>query len=356
MPQTLPNQPLLRRNTRYGLAHSLYITAIWNWFLELIGRAAEAILVLSALYSSVKLLPMVHFPAGLDVVVFIAQFVALDVGGLSLGKLAKQAAEEGNQAGEKRARWMSNTLITVMIAGVAVVAVEQLFPIPARWQLGIDTVLLIARAILAVLYGPCIHSLRQEDILAHQQSSQATPSVSVVDVQQMVAEAVSTLQASFEQRLAEIVAEQRQMFENIQQAQSQQPVVDSQALLAEMMAQLEALVQQVVVSSVIEASQSETRKFVSRGKHAPSALPPPRSARQHKVSQGSDVEATIVRLLDQDKSHTVRELARLADTSPVTAGRIRKGYFTRLGQAVESDSETEAASSPEIDEIAEGVP
>lgn len=354
MPQTQPNQQSRSRGTRDSLVHSLYITAIWGWFLELVGRAAEAILVLSVLYSSVKLLPLVHFPAGLDVVVFIAQFIALDVGGLSLGKLAKQAAEEGNQAGEKRARWMSNALISVMIAGVVVVAMEQLFSIPAHWQLGIETVLLIARAILAVLYGPCIHSLRQENIFAQQQPSQVVPDVSVVDVQQIFVEAIGTLQASFEQHFAEIAAEQRQMRESIQQAQGQHPVIDIREFLSEMR-QIETHGQQSVVSQAIEECQSEIRNRVSPGNYASSTLLAPRLARQRKVSQGGDVETTIIRLLDQDKSHTVRELARLADTSPATAGRIRKSYFTRLVQAIESDGETETPGFSETGETNESI-
>jgi hypothetical protein len=68
------------RLTRY-LAQSEYITVAWNWFMILAGKAAEPVLVASVLYASVKLLPIVHFPAQCDVVVFIAQFVALDIGG-----------------------------------------------------------------------------------------------------------------------------------------------------------------------------------------------------------------------------------------------------------------------------------
>ena len=68
---------------KQSLAQSDYITAGWNWFLVLAGKADEPVLVASVLYASVKLLPIVHFVLQCDVVVFIAQFVALDVGGLS---------------------------------------------------------------------------------------------------------------------------------------------------------------------------------------------------------------------------------------------------------------------------------
>jgi hypothetical protein len=79
--------PRAERITR-SLAQSAYITAAWTWFLILAAKAAEPVLVASVLYASVKLLPLVHVPPQYDVVVFLAQFVALDIGGLSLNTLA----------------------------------------------------------------------------------------------------------------------------------------------------------------------------------------------------------------------------------------------------------------------------
>jgi hypothetical protein len=84
---------MARKTTRTGrikrsFIQSNYIIAAWTWFMVLADKAAEPVLVASVLYASVKLLPMVHFPPQFDVAVFVAQFVALDVGGLSLSKLA----------------------------------------------------------------------------------------------------------------------------------------------------------------------------------------------------------------------------------------------------------------------------
>src|SRR5215469_3463898 len=101
-----------------SFAQSTYITTGWNWFMILAGKAAEPVLVASVLYASVKLLPIVHFPPQFDVVVFIAQFVALDVGGLSLNKLADQAKQDGNEEGAKQARRLSIALVGVMLIGV----------------------------------------------------------------------------------------------------------------------------------------------------------------------------------------------------------------------------------------------
>jgi hypothetical protein len=63
------------------------------------------------LCASVKLLPLVHFPPQDDVVVFIAQFMALDIGGLSLNTLADQAKQEGNDDGASQATRLSMALV-----------------------------------------------------------------------------------------------------------------------------------------------------------------------------------------------------------------------------------------------------
>ncbi len=143
---------------RRFLAQSDYITAIWNWFMILAGKAAEPVLVASVLYASVKLLPVVHLPSQYDVVVFIAQFIALDIGGLSLNKLADQAKKDGNDEGAKQAKDLSIALVAVMLVGVIMAGVDQVVKLDGTVATVIDTMLLIARAVLAVLYGRVIHS------------------------------------------------------------------------------------------------------------------------------------------------------------------------------------------------------
>ncbi len=204
MQQSVPT-----RGTSHSLKHSTWITTSWDWFLELIGRAAEAILVASVLYASVKLLPTVHMPASFDVAVFIAQFVALDVGGLSLGKLAKAAKREGNDEGATQASRMSNALITIMIAGVVVVAFEQLFPIPDNWKLGIDTILLIARSILAVLYGHIIHTLKVEEEAQPHNVSHAQP-----DIQTALSWAMVAMGAMHQEQLVAVTKDLHTTFKN----------------------------------------------------------------------------------------------------------------------------------------------
>ncbi len=139
------------KRIKHSLAQSNYITAAWTWFMILAGKAAEPVLVASVLYASVKLLPIVHFPPQFDVAVFIAQFVALDIGGLSLNKLADQAKKGGNDEGAKHARRLSLALVAVMLIGVIMAGVDQIVKRDGQVGTVIDTILLIARAVMAIL-------------------------------------------------------------------------------------------------------------------------------------------------------------------------------------------------------------
>lgn len=113
-------------NLKRAFVQSTSITAAWNWFMIPAGKAAEPVLVMSVLYASGKLLPMVHFPPQFDAVVFITQFVALDIGGLSLNKLADQAKMDGNEEGARHARHLSIALVGVMLIGVVMAGVDQI--------------------------------------------------------------------------------------------------------------------------------------------------------------------------------------------------------------------------------------
>ncbi len=155
--------PSTAAKIRRSLIQSDYITAAWDWFMILAGKAAEPVLVASVLYASVKLLPVVHFAPQWDVVVFIAQFVALDVGGLSLNKLADRAKQRGDEAGATQAKRLSIALVAIMLTGVIMVGVNQVTTLNSHVAVVIDTILLIARAVMAVLYSRVIHALRTDD-------------------------------------------------------------------------------------------------------------------------------------------------------------------------------------------------
>src|SRR4051812_46678039 len=169
------------RLKRY-LSQSNWITDIWSWFMVLAGKAAEPVLILSVLYSSAKLLPAVQpfLTSQLDAVVFIAQFIALDVGGLSLNKMADQV-QESNPTGAKNAKHLSYALVGIMIAGVILASLSGAMKQIPEIAGAIDTTLLIARAILAVLYSRVIHGLKSE--------SPVTP-VTTPDLNSIIGEAL----------------------------------------------------------------------------------------------------------------------------------------------------------------------
>ena len=148
----------------HDLARSNYVTAITDWFMSFAGKWAELVLYGTVLYSCAELYPGVHLPAGLSLTVFLVQLGALDIGGLSLAKLAKQAREDGNTAGATNAERLSKWLIGIMLVGVVTVGLEHALPItiPAWILTSINVLLVVARSICAVLYGRVVHDLKQE--------------------------------------------------------------------------------------------------------------------------------------------------------------------------------------------------
>src|SRR5215469_8106962 len=74
----------------YHFMRSNYITALWNWFMGLAGKAAEPVLFASVLYSGYQLVPGVPvLSPGVNALAFVTQQAALDIGGMGLIKLTK---------------------------------------------------------------------------------------------------------------------------------------------------------------------------------------------------------------------------------------------------------------------------
>ena len=148
----------------YHFARSNYITAITDWFMGFAGKWAELVLYGTVLYSCAQLYPGVYLPVGLSLAVFLIQMGALDIGGLSLAKLAKQAREDGNMAGAANAERLSKWLIGIMLVGVVTVGLEHALPVALpTWVITcVDVLLVVARSICAVLYGQVVHALKSE--------------------------------------------------------------------------------------------------------------------------------------------------------------------------------------------------
>src|SRR5258708_11296102 len=157
MPSPHPRWDAFKRS----FTQSNYITDFWNWLMTLMSKAAELVLFGSVLYSGYQLLPgILHAPAGVDAMVFVIQQAALDIGGMGLLKLAKRPRlpkESFPMPG-------GVTLVVLMILNVVLASLKQALPlIPPGAFLWIETLLLVARAIMAVFFGHAIHALREED-------------------------------------------------------------------------------------------------------------------------------------------------------------------------------------------------
>ena len=143
----------------YHFAQSNYITAGWNWLMGLLSKAAEPFLFASVLYSGYKLLPGVPHPAaGFDAAMFIMQQATLDIGGMGLMKLASQA----NKPKSSFPYVVGIILVGLMIVSVAISSLERLIDL-GTFGTVIEALLLITRAIMAVLYGHAIHSLKEDN-------------------------------------------------------------------------------------------------------------------------------------------------------------------------------------------------
>lgn len=231
-PQQIQQAPARQRRIGHGLLRSTWVTAAWNWFLMLAGKAAEPVLTISVIYSCARLLPAVHMPLALDNAVFVAQMVALDIGGLGLRKLANQARRDGNEDGATLAGRVSTALIVIMVINVALSVLESIAPLDPNIVKGIEGVLLIARAVMAVLYAFVIHSLHADpgETMAQPQNA---PHPQLVDFQEIIDRALDVLTVQMTQRFAGITAEQQRMMARMSEIQATPeppPAVDLDAI------------------------------------------------------------------------------------------------------------------------------
>ncbi len=297
----------------------------------LAGKAAEPVLVVSVLYASVKLLPIVHFAPQFDVAVFIAQFMALDIGGLSLNKLADQAKKDGNEEGAKQAKRLSIALVSVMLVGVIMAGVDQVIPLHGQVGTVIDTILLIARAVMAVLYSRVIHSLRDEEFgmpAAYYREDGNTliaEAVTAALAEAMVAmrqEVGSQLEANLSQRLDE-----RLTMLDMKQADAMAHLKIEQAIMVS-----------ETVTSMVETALQKRRSVPRTTRETNHAPPVPvASSKVRSISEAAsrqrpvggsaaqqEIDKVIWPLLNSGLS--VRAIAVQANTSTATVGRSRKRW------------------------------
>lgn len=316
-----------KRGFKYSFVRSTWITALWNWFLMAAGKAAEPVLTISVIYSCARLLPAVHLPVQIDNVVFICQMVALDIGGLGLRKLANQARRDGNQDGAALAGRVSTWLIVIMCINVALSVLESIAPLPAGLVAVIEGMLLIARAILAVLYSFVIHSLHPADQGEPHDDGHPQP-----DVQGLIDQAL-TEQA---ERYNRTLTEQSQRFErglSVQKTEHQQEIARLTEHFSEQVARA---VQQATEQVNTRLNTLEDAHFAEQ----PAQPAGPRLFSLPPVNQlvrrdGETLQAFIYRLLDQDPARSIRELARMASCSPASAKTYKDLYTEHLNARTE---------------------
>lgn len=158
---------------------STWITIAWEWLQKLLGRAVDLVLWITMVYSGYQLIPGApQASPGLSSFMFIAQFIALDVGGLGLNQLGQQAGLPRNAFSRIVAYILIGiTLVTISYAGVhhalefTVVQGKNVVVknhIPDEVNSGIEVFLVVIRAIMTVFYGQAIKALSTIDRSMHE--------------------------------------------------------------------------------------------------------------------------------------------------------------------------------------------
>jgi hypothetical protein len=340
---------------------SNYITDFWNWFMTLMSKAAEMVLFGTVLYSGYQLLPGVpHVPATIDAAVFVIQQGALDIGGMGLLKLAKRAGLPRNAFPVR----LGMALVVLMILNVALASIKHSLPmIPDGVFVGIETILLIARAIVAVLFGHAIYALREEygestitikDADALQQRL-VELSAELAQVQQSfqqrLTQQLSQIENSFHQQLAIQLSPLHESFQQYQEVVALIPNLKAQIQLIEsstaeevrrVKASLEKQIQSV--QGQITEPQKRSERPVLRA--LPSAQPgngdtrtpcaketlqaPPQATSTEKF----DARSFVFSCLEENPDLKLSEIEQLAiargqELSQPTASRYRKQFFAR---------------------------
>ena len=155
----MQQQGWLPEQVKEALKDSSWVTIAWDWFQTLLGRAVDAVLWATMVFSCYQLIPGAAQPdPKVSLFAFILQFIALDVGGLGLNRMAQQ---------QGLARWSYSRVIAYILIGITLVTVtvagiERAVQVPDQVKAWIEVLLVIARSIMTVLYGQAIHSLKHQ--------------------------------------------------------------------------------------------------------------------------------------------------------------------------------------------------
>jgi len=73
------------------LKDSSWFTIAWEWFQTLLGRICDFVLWVTMIFACYQLIPGAPLPdKSVSVMMFVLQFIALDIGGMSLLQIARR--------------------------------------------------------------------------------------------------------------------------------------------------------------------------------------------------------------------------------------------------------------------------
>jgi len=367
---------------------SNYITDFWNWLLTLLSKSAELVLFGSILYSSYQLIPGVPaVPAGLDAFLFLVQQAALDIGGMGLLKLAKRAGLPRNSFPMQ----VGVTLVVLMILNVVLATIKHALPmVPGVVFVVAEALLLIIRAIMAVLFGHAIHALREEygDSMITVKEAQELEaqfdelSAELVQVKQsfhhQLSRELSAVHENFQQQLAHLSQSFQQC---IDESTSESESSFHHQLAFELSPLRESVQQYQKVLTLVPALQAQVKEIERstteeiRQIHTALEAQTPRPERETQLERPVlrvvpaiqsipsevktshtgkfDARAFVFARLQENPGLKLSELSRLAqaagqELSQPTASRYRKQFLARSESSenfqVSSDESSESST------------
>lgn len=128
------------------------------------ARVSEWIILLCILLSVSQALPGVQFPLWASNVILWLQIITLDIAGLSLMALEKNARANGNTKAANTARGMMIVMISITMITLLAVNVEHLVPSLASLAKDVDFALVFVRISVSLIFKFVIVNIRSSDV------------------------------------------------------------------------------------------------------------------------------------------------------------------------------------------------
>jgi hypothetical protein len=139
------------------LKDSSWVTIAWEWLQSLLGRTVDFILWVTMIFACYQLIPGAPMPTqGVSVFMFVMQFIALDIGGMSLNQIGQRhGLHTWSYTRVVAYACIFVTLVTIVFAGI-----EHAIVVPKDVSNWVEVSLVIARSVLTVLYGQAVRAIK----------------------------------------------------------------------------------------------------------------------------------------------------------------------------------------------------